>query len=231
MSQPEQVGFVPVHIYELVGRPGRPLTSVEPLLSGDYEKHNDNDGGIFPDNALKFVRNTPQAFSHFTFQKSGGQMVVCDIQGVEDFYTDPQIHTLAGRDYGQGNMGKKGIEKFICSHVCNDICKRLQLRPISGAPGSADAVAGGGSGFREDVLEYARYIGLDPKAEPGLMWIAQEGIDAPLPEGWGEALTADGTSYYFNKQTRQSSWDHPHDEHYRQVDRAYDGLYRTVDIA
>ena len=72
---------------------------------------------------MQFVRNTPQAFSHFTYQHSDGQMVVCDIQGVHDMYTDPQIHTLDGKGYGQGNMGKGGIEKWIQSHVCNDICK------------------------------------------------------------------------------------------------------------
>jgi hypothetical protein len=75
------------------------------------------------DPKMQFVRNTPQAFSHFTFQQSEGRMVVCDIQGVHDMYTDPQIHTLDGKGYGQGNMGRGGIEKWIQSHVCNDICR------------------------------------------------------------------------------------------------------------
>lgn len=49
------------------------------------------------------------------------------------------------------------------------------------------------------------------------MWIAQEGCDAPLPAGWGEAVTADGTTYYFEKETRRSIWEHPYDEHYRKL--------------
>ena len=46
-SPPKQVGFVPVFVMEMIDRPGKPLFNVEPLLSGAYEKHNDNDGGIF----------------------------------------------------------------------------------------------------------------------------------------------------------------------------------------
>ena len=29
-----------------------------------------------------FVRNTPQAYTHFTYESSGRKLVVCDIQGV-----------------------------------------------------------------------------------------------------------------------------------------------------
>jgi hypothetical protein len=38
-------------------------------------------------------RNTPQAFSHFTWEASGHKLLVCDLQGVGDLWTDPQIHT------------------------------------------------------------------------------------------------------------------------------------------
>jgi len=35
-----------------------------------------------------------------------------------------------------------------------------------------------------EVQEYALCIGIDPEREPHLMWIAREGINAPLPENW-----------------------------------------------
>ena len=41
-------------------------------------------------------RNTPQAFSHFTYEASCQSMLVVDVQGVGDVYTDPQIHTIDG---------------------------------------------------------------------------------------------------------------------------------------
>ena len=37
-----------------------------------------------------------QAFSHFTLEESAHELVVCDIQGVGDLYTDPQIHSSDG---------------------------------------------------------------------------------------------------------------------------------------
>ena len=37
------------------------------------------------------IRCTPQAFSHFTAEQSRGELIVVDIQGVDDLYTDPQV--------------------------------------------------------------------------------------------------------------------------------------------
>ena len=36
----------------------------------------------------------------------------------------------------------------------------------------------------EEVLAYARSLGIDPVKEPYLLFIAREGIRAPLPKGW-----------------------------------------------
>ncbi len=41
-----------------------------------------------------------KAFSHFTFEASCHEQIVVDIQGVGDLYTDPQIHTNLGFEYG-----------------------------------------------------------------------------------------------------------------------------------
>ena len=35
------------------------------------------------------------------------------------------------------------------------------------------------------VLEYAEYMGMVP-IDPDLLWIAKEGFNAPLPDGWTE---------------------------------------------
>ena len=37
------------------------------------------------------------------------KVIVVDIQGVGDLYTDPQIHTATGEEYGDGNLGTKGM--------------------------------------------------------------------------------------------------------------------------
>ena len=35
--------------------------------------------------------DVPQAFTHFTFQDSGGQMLVCDLQGVFERKMTPRV--------------------------------------------------------------------------------------------------------------------------------------------
>ncbi|KAM3922636.1 centrosomal protein of 164 kDa isoform 3-T3 [Leptodactylus fuscus] len=68
-----------------------------------------------------------------------------------------------------------------------------------------------------EIQEYARMIGIDPDAEPELMWLAREGIVVPLPPDWKPCQDVTGDIYYFNFATGQSTWDHPIDEHYREL--------------
>uniref|UniRef100_A0A3Q1GIP0 Centrosomal protein of 164 kDa n=1 Tax=Acanthochromis polyacanthus TaxID=80966 RepID=A0A3Q1GIP0_9TELE len=69
----------------------------------------------------------------------------------------------------------------------------------------------------QEIQEYAREIGIDPDGEPELMWLAREGIVAPLPPEWKPCQDVTGDIYYFNFSTGQSTWDHPCDEHYRRL--------------
>lgn len=68
-----------------------------------------------------------QAFSHFSFDKSNQTLLICDIQGVENSYTDPQIHTQNGEGFGGGNLGMTGIRAFLLRHTCNDVCRQVGL--------------------------------------------------------------------------------------------------------
>jgi len=133
-NPPKGVRFLDAWVLELVSRPGKPLCNVEPLLKGAYCKHNNNDGATFS------ARHTPQAFSHFTYEASKHKLLVCDIQGVDDHYTDPQVHTRSGKGFGLGNQGLLGFQKFLASHTCNPLCQMVGLprlrrgMPVPNAP-------------------------------------------------------------------------------------------------
>eukprot|EP00998_Keelungia_sp_KM082_P006263 NODE_2521_length_1045_cov_475.622004_g2503_i0.p1 GENE.NODE_2521_length_1045_cov_475.622004_g2503_i0~~NODE_2521_length_1045_cov_475.622004_g2503_i0.p1 ORF type:complete len:312 (+),score=99.74 NODE_2521_length_1045_cov_475.622004_g2503_i0:119-937(+) len=117
---PKKVHFVDAFLVESLDH--ATLWGVEPFLRGEFEKHNNN-YGFTNDND----RNTPQAFSHFTYCGSQGQLIIVDIQGVGDHYTDPQIHTKDGKGFGAGNIGAKGFQKFFETHRCNSICVGLGI--------------------------------------------------------------------------------------------------------
>ena len=39
-------------------------------------------------------------------------------------------------------------------------------------------------GCHAEILEYCKVLGMDPVAEEDLLYIAREGIKAPLPKNW-----------------------------------------------
>lgn len=123
---PKRVEFIGAYVMELIDRDSRPSCGVERFVPGQYVKYNNN--WDWSDDR----RNTPQAFSHFTWEASNHQLLICDIQGVADMYTDPQIHSISLKGYGQGNLGMRGITKFLESHTCNHICRFLKLPAKAG---------------------------------------------------------------------------------------------------
>lgn len=115
-----QVSYLPICIVEF--EDGR-NAFVERFLDGEFQKYNNNHGYVQTTNPV------PQAFSHFTWTWSKGKLLICDIQGTESEWTDPQIHTIDGDGFGCGNRGLKGIYDFFDTHQCNEWCEKLKLSP------------------------------------------------------------------------------------------------------
>jgi hypothetical protein len=85
--------------------------------------------------------DVPHVFSHFTYEKSKGRLMVVDLQGVftvqsdnSKLYqlTDPVIHKKKSKQFktwsfGRTDRGKRGMEAFFATHVCTDLCRLLGL--------------------------------------------------------------------------------------------------------
>lgn len=67
------------------------------------------------------------------------------------------------------------------------------------------------------------------------MWIAREGVMAPLPKGWKPCQDPVGDQlYYFNFDTGESIWDHPCDEKYKKLvieERYIRANYRSINTS
>ena len=84
-NPPKKVDIFMMGVIELVEISGAPLYHIEHYIDGDYVKYNSNSGFVV--DKTGYMRQTPQAFSHFSFERSGHELVVVDIQGVGDLYT------------------------------------------------------------------------------------------------------------------------------------------------
>lgn len=72
------------HAFQILDLPGEPYFHLEHFIEGDYIKYNSNSGFV-----SDVHRKTPQAFSHFTFERSGHQMIVVDIQVCYIYFYSP----------------------------------------------------------------------------------------------------------------------------------------------
>ncbi|PNH03131.1 Alpha-protein kinase 1 [Tetrabaena socialis] len=102
---------------------------VEPYIEG-FVKWNSNSGAIFGSTAWDDLM---QALSHFSYHASGGQFVLCDLQG--GLYldgtvvlTDPVILSRQ-RTYGVTDLGPEGITTFFARHQCNKYCREHWTKP------------------------------------------------------------------------------------------------------
>lgn len=104
---------------------------VEPLIRY-FTKFTSNNGWIADEEDEGWQALAMEAFSHYTYHRSGGNLIVCDLQGRHrhDPYnsnrcrfelTDPAICSRR-RQFGPTDMGEKGIESFFDNHSCNRFC-------------------------------------------------------------------------------------------------------------
>ncbi|EFP76903.2 alphaK A5 [Puccinia graminis f. sp. tritici CRL 75-36-700-3] len=124
------------HAVVVTGDPSIPseVYFLEAELDGRYVKYSSNvnfkpkmnNSGIDP-----ILSHLMSAFTHWTYTKSDGKSLICDLQGVGSILTDTQIIDVDETRWADGNNSKYGITCFLEEHVCNDLCKALKLpKPI-----------------------------------------------------------------------------------------------------
>lgn len=112
---------------------------VEPFLTGKFVKANCNNGYVREcsgnGDADRVFLDAAQAFSHWTWTVTDGELLICDLQGVCSEkggckiweFTDPAIHCSAGTQrFGVTDLGPRGINAFFSTHKCNALCRHLK---------------------------------------------------------------------------------------------------------
>tara|TARA_B100000795_G_C22739398_1_gene414660 strand:+ start:860 stop:1303 length:444 start_codon:yes stop_codon:yes gene_type:complete len=65
---------------------------------------------------------------------------------------------------------------------------------------------------KEEVDEYAVWLGMDLVKDQHFRWIAEQGLKRAMPPDWKACKTPDtGEIFYFNFKTSETTWDHPCD--------------------
>lgn len=120
--------FTPLDVVKCYGGM---LYMLEPFLAGNIEKFNNNRGVVSKRSPYSDLL---QAFSHYTWVKSGMTLLVCDLQGFKEdlqdhiVLTDPAVHSrgCAGQ-YGAMDGGMEGVKAFFNTHTCSSFCAKMNL--------------------------------------------------------------------------------------------------------
>lgn len=98
----------------------------------NFDKFNSNSGWANPSNRT-FCRLL-QALSHFSFVLTGGDRVLCNLQGgvYKDkkvtILTNPAILSKQAGTFGCSDLGESGMQNFLKWHRCNKFCAQF-LQP------------------------------------------------------------------------------------------------------
>ena len=129
----QRIHYLRLNIVKLTDEHGiKKLYTSESLLNNyeeGFRKWTNNTSFVNKD----LYSDAMHAFSHWTYEKSGGYLLICDLQGVQEDHdkyvlTDPAMHCTDLLRFGSTNLGPDGMKRFFRSHQCNDVCKQLKLK-------------------------------------------------------------------------------------------------------
>ncbi|MCJ8746709.1 hypothetical protein PDJAM_G00144810 [Pangasius djambal] len=107
--------------------------TIERSMSDDFMKYNSKTGEeITPSSGLE---ETVLAFSHWTYEYTGRELLVLDLQGVGAELTDPSVIRAVDSSsreltFGSANLGVDAVRSFVLKHTCNSCCEKLGLTDL-----------------------------------------------------------------------------------------------------
>lgn len=73
----------------------------------------------------------------------------------------------------------------------------------------------------EELISMCEYLGICVLSEQNMIWIASDALKAPLPVNWTAQKDSHGRTFFYNRLTGQSRWEHPLDPHFRKLRDKY----------
>lgn len=95
----------------------------------NFDKFNSNSGWAKP--SKRTFSRLLQALSHFSFVASGGQRLLCNLQGGVYMdrkiviLTNPALISKKSGTFGCSDLGEGGMEEFLKWHKCNKFCAQF----------------------------------------------------------------------------------------------------------
>lgn len=110
------------------------VVTVEEFVEGNFVKYINNNAVVCrKDNTATSLK--AQSLVHFSYEKSGGKILLLDLQESGYHLFDPEI---ASRDviegdeflFSTGNLSGVAIDCFVEQHECNAYCEAVGLSPF-----------------------------------------------------------------------------------------------------
>ena len=105
---------------------------IEKYQDGQFCKYINNDGTINPVGGVYEHQELAESLCHFSYELSGKDLLLVDLQGFGLVLTDPEIASVSENEmlFCIGNNGKRAFERFFRQHKCNTYCTELGLSPV-----------------------------------------------------------------------------------------------------
>ena len=109
--------------------------TIEKYIDGEFTKYVNNTGSVLCEGE---IGEKAEAFIHFTWERSGKNFMLLDLQGVGYLRCNPEISTIdlwvkEGDTKSEfyfclGNLSTNAIHGFMATHKCNRICRTLGFK-------------------------------------------------------------------------------------------------------